>query len=76
MVLERQVVDSVQLFGGHSGVGRIDYHILVAYWLYDSGGVDLVALCLDESEVLGVYAFALEGIFVAVEFYHFFAFTP
>jgi hypothetical protein len=66
MVLERQVVDSVQFLCGHGGVGRIDYHILVAYWLYDSSGVDLVAFCLDESEVLGVYAFALEGIFVAV----------
>jgi hypothetical protein len=64
--LERQVVDSVQFLCGHGGVGRIDYHILVAYWLYDSGGVDLVALSLDESEVLRMHALALHCLFVAV----------
>ena len=66
MVLEWQVVNSIQLVGSHGGVRRIDHHKLIAYGLDDGGSVDFVALCLDESEVLGVYALALDRLFVAV----------
>ena len=67
MILERQVVYRVQFFGSHRWVGWIHHYILISHGLNDSSGIDLIALCLDQSEVLRVHALALDCLFVAVE---------
>ena len=67
MVLERQVVDGIQLLGGHRGVRRIHHHILLAHGLDDCCRMDLVALGLYDTEILRMYAFALYSRFVTLQ---------